>query len=392
MFFFAALIHAEQDTQISLQGIPYRTAMIELQDPDQLQADSQQEEVQNSFISAKMSEKYEDAVPLISVTAPSEKAKVCLVVSVNQDEILHSIPWIQRSAYHISLLFFLVVPLLVWLIHRYLLNPMRVLHRAMSEVENGTSQYQILERAKTTEFAELYAHFNQMILTQDRLGKELIDKETFGKRMELQNLQLQIRPHFLLNSFNLLYGLVTAGKTDSAQKMILYLSDYFRYIFRSDKELETYGNELKLIREYIGVARYRHPFISFEETHDEEVLSVPVPPLLIHNFIENVIKHALNPEGMTEIELTASYKDGKAVFMIEDDGRGMDAKLCSELSRPPEQNTIDAGKHVGIKNSWRRLQFFFGSTANILVTSQPGTGTLITLEYDCTPLERGDGI
>lgn len=58
--------------------------------------------------------------------------------------------------------------------------------------------------------------------------------------MELKNLQLQIHPHFLLNTFNLVYTLAQRKETGAIQDIVIYLSEYFRYIFRSGKSLELF--------------------------------------------------------------------------------------------------------------------------------------------------------
>ena len=69
---------------------------------------------------------------------------------------------------------------------------------------------------------------------------EVYEKELDRKQMELSNLQLQIRPHFLLNTFNLIYTLAQRGQEKDVQQVILYLSDYFRYLFRSGRNLEIF--------------------------------------------------------------------------------------------------------------------------------------------------------
>ncbi len=74
--------------------------------------------------------------------------------------------------------------------------------------------------------------------------------------------------------------------------MILYLSDYFRYIFRSEKELELLPQELKLIEGYARIASVRYSgMVELAVDLDPELSYVRMPPLLLHNFIENAVKH-----------------------------------------------------------------------------------------------------
>lgn len=328
-----------------------------------------------------------DTPEQITTVCTSDKADIYLNLSVEKKEIIQNLPLLQRAGVIISFVFCLVLPFIIWFLYHYLLKPIHILLEAMNTVKSGKWDHQIEETAKSNEFEELYDNFNSMIRAQERMKQEIIEKEVYAKKMELQTLQLQIRPHFLLNSFNLLYGLVTMNKIESSQKMILYLSDYFRYIFRSGKELELYEKEVALIRNYIDVARLRHPFISFEEEHDQEVQYVAVPPLLIHNFIENILKHALNVKGMTAIRLTAGYENGIATFVIMDDGRGMEESVVEAINSKNFKKD-DESIHIGIENAYQRINSFYGESASLTVKSTLGEGTTVIIRVPCIPEKR----
>ena len=319
----------------------------------------------------------------------SEKADATLYISVDKQEITQNLPLLQRAGVGISVLFCLALPLIIFFLHKWLLKPVRTLLNAMNAVQEGDLDYQIEEKAESNEFGSLYENFNQMITAQVEMNKEIVEKETYARKMEFQTLQLQIRPHFLLNFFNLLYGLIASKKLESSQRLILYLSDYFRYIFRSGKDMELYEKEINLITNYIGVARLRYPFISFEEEHDDEVLNVEVPPLLIHNFIENVLKHGLKVKGMTSIRLRASYRDGFTEFVIEDDGRGIDAAEVEAINEGRFEKD-DTTVHVGLQNSWQRIKYFYGDSAILHVESVLGEGTKVTIRVPYDINEEGE--
>lgn len=324
---------------------------------------------------------------VIESVCKSDKSDLYLHIQVDESEVVRNLPLFQRIGGLISGIFVCLLPVLIAFIYISLIRPIKILQNAMNEIQKGAWDYQIQNKGNSNEFEQLYSNFNRMVTAQNEMSRELVEKETYAKDMELENLQMQIRPHFLMNSFNLLYGLVAMGKNDSAQQMILYLSDYFRYIVRSGKELELYGEELDLIRNYIGVARLRYPFVSFEEKHDEDVLRAPVPPLLIHNFVENVFKHRLKPKGITKIQLSAAWEDGKAIFQIEDDGRGMSQDIVDAMNTGVFKQE-DMKVHVGMKNAYYRIRNFFGEDARLDVKSALREGTTIIIQYRCE-LEKG---
>src|SRR6202035_1793695 len=73
---------------------------------------------------------------------------------------------------------------------------------------------------------------------------------------ELKALQAQINPHFLFNSLNTLYGTIDRGNVE-ARRLVLNLSDVFRYLLRSDRTLIEIREELKIVRAYLEIEELR---------------------------------------------------------------------------------------------------------------------------------------
>ena len=125
--------------------------------------------------------------------------------------------------------------------------------------------------------------------------------------------------------------------------------------------------------------------------YDPEIHLIRVPPLLLHNFVENVIKHAVRQGEVTHIGLVGTYENGEVIFQIMDDGPGIDPEKLKELNESMRQKSSD-GTHVGYYNSMRRLKYFYGEKADITIAAALGEGTSVTvrfpynleeLEYEC---------
>ncbi len=218
-----------------------------------------------------------------------------------------------------------------------------------------------------------------LIVPLKNLKIENYEKELEREKMELKNLQLQIRPHFLLNTFNLVFALAKRHENEAIQEIILYLSDYFRYLFRSEKSLELFGREQSLIEGYIKMAQIRYPdsiMISYE--YDSKISLVRLPPLLLHNFVENIVKHVVKKGKLTQIRITGQYEKGIATFRIMDNGQGIPEERVKELDSAMRQNAF-SGISVGFSNSLKRIKYFYGEGADILISSAVGEGTCITL-------------
>lgn len=213
---------------------------------------------------------------------------------------------------------------------------------------------------------------------------ESYEKELEKRKIELRNIQMQIQPHFLLNTFNLINNLAVKNEGRAIQDVITYLSDYFRYTFRSNKELDLYGKEQRMIEEYIQVMNIRYPGrIQLYFMIDPEICFVRIPPMLLHNFIENSIKHGMKANQVLHITLNGEWNEECVIFEIIDDGNGMDPKTLTQVQKmiSGEQKMDEINAHTGFINSIKRLKYYYGETAKLNVYSEKGQMTVVTIEF-----------
>lgn len=274
-----------------------------------------------------------------------------LTICVDKRSVLGDLPGFQLFNRIISFLYLALIPVLYLVLSRLLFNP-------YSKAENELLKVKI----------------------------ENYEYENARQKMEMENLQLQIRPHFLQNTFNLLYELAQKNETMQMQSIILYLSDYFRHIFRNDKEVELFQKELKLVDEFIKMASIKYDGnVKIEYQIDPEIYLVRVPPLLIHNFVENAIKHGIKEKKTLHIKLEGYYQNFQVIFIISDDGNGMSKEILEKSQRIllKDVGGVDHS-HIGLYNSVKRLKYIYGNDATVWIESEIGEGTsvMITIPYN----------
>ena len=304
---------------------------------------------------------------------------VFLTASVSKRDINNSISFMQYAQILFFVLYLVMIPLLYDLMRKNVGKPLNTLNSAHAELQKGNEDYRISQISGAREFQESYDSFNQMASSLQTLQKEVLDKELANKQLQIDYLQLQIRPHFLLNSFNVLYTLIQNGQREPSQQMILFLSDYFRYLFRSGSEMQLFSKERKLIEDYMNITKIYYPS-SFEVSYqlDPNLDLMRVPPLLLHSFMENIIAHALLPDRQVHIVFSGEYEDGVVTFYISDDGKGMDEQAIESINHIRDI-PIDDGKNVGIKNSIYRLKHYYGEDASVVCESEVNVGTTFTI-------------
>lgn len=324
---------------------------------------------------------FEAPAGMMCVERESSIGHFKIQMCVPESEGYTSLSPFQMLCFGFAFLYILLIPLLIYLIHRMILQPLKKVSQAMEHLRNGEQDYRMtIHMQDADEFVAVSQTFNDMADRIRNLRIANYEKELERQRIELRNLQLQIRPHFLMNMFNLLYSFAQIENYQDIQKLALYLSEYFRYLFQSGKELQPFHQELNLIKRYMEIAALRYPDccdVVYEI--DPEALEVEIPPLLIHNFVENIFKHIVNYDKKLHLRIEA-YTDGdEAIFLIADDGPGMEPQMVESINHGMFTKKEDDRIHVGIENSYRRMKYFYGDKGNLTVESELGQGTCFSV-------------
>ncbi|MDO4285466.1 MAG: histidine kinase [Eubacteriales bacterium] len=268
----------------------------------------------------------------------------------------------------------------IWrLLRQCVIRPLRLLQEAMRELEQERLDYRIGEpdREETIEFRYLYAAFNHM-------AEEIELSRAKDKKMyeaELANLRLQVNPHMLLNSFNMIYSLAQSRNYACIQEYSLLLVDYFRYALRESDRFVTLEKEMQFVESYIAIQKIRFPgaFTSVYQI-DEGCGQALVLPLLIQNFVENAMKYALMPDKTIEVLINIRREGERLLISVCDTGRGMKPEILSCLQEGRRYEDRMGRQHIGVWNCRRRMTLFYGEEASLKILSVQGEGTQVWLD------------
>jgi two-component system LytT family sensor kinase len=189
----------------------------------------------------------------------------------------------------------------------------------------------------------------------------------------LDALQRQINPHFLFNTLNSIASLVRS-QPEQARTMTVKLANILRALLKDHDAYVPLREELKFTDDYldIEVVRFGADKLRVEKEIDPRTLEVLVPSILLQPLIENSIKHGLEPRIHGGTVILRSRLDGDYISIeVADDGVGMNN------GTGPERHT---GSGIGMKNVQERLEVLYGNQARFKVTSNPGRGTIVSIE------------
>jgi hypothetical protein len=144
----------------------------------------------------------------------------------------------------------------------------------------------------------------------------MAELQTKLAQAQLENLRLQVQPHFLFNTLNTI-STVMYEDVRAADAMITQLSDLLRLTLRASRAQEIpLGEELEIARLYMDLMQKR--FESKLRVHysiDPAVKSSLVPQLILQPLLENSLRHGMPAdEAGMDISVTAQRENGSARF------------------------------------------------------------------------------
>ncbi len=207
-----------------------------------------------------------------------------------------------------------------------------------------------------------------------RIELKLEEQKRLLLEARLDALQRQINPHFLFNTLNSIASLVRM-RPELAREMTVKLANILRALLKDHDTYVPLSDELRFTDDYldIEVVRFGADKLRVEKDIDPRTLEVMVPSILLQPLIENSIKHGLEPRihGGT-VTLRSRLEGDRILIEVADDGVGMGNRPQSALRR--------TGAGIGMKNVQERLEVLYGNQAQFNVVSNPGRGTLVSIE------------
>jgi len=188
--------------------------------------------------------------------------------------------------------------------------------------------------------------------------------ETLRARAELEALRSQLNPHFILNTFHALIGLVRRDPA-VAETALERLGDLLRYSLRIQREgLDEVKlrDEWSFVQSYLDLERLRlgdRLRVSFEAA--ETSLDCNVPSFALQTLVENAVRHAIAPrtEG-GHLAVSAQQVDGRLQIQVADEGPGAAAQPAAESQR------------LGLRLLQERLAALYGGQASLSLHAAAG--------------------
>jgi len=245
----------------------------------------------------------------------------------------------------------------------------------------------------SAETSRLADAFNTMIKRNMALVARVEKEEKKKREFELALIQLQIKPHFLYNTLDVISALAELGRDDEVITASRALADFYRAVLSRGKEIIRIGEEIENVVNYLYIQHIRYADVfDYEIRVDDEIRDYAILKLTLQPLVENAIYHGLKPKGGPgriiiegHMEKNAGEED-KVVITVSDDGVGIpDEKVAYFMKKNSGEKTRLS---FGIYNVDERIKLFFGNEYGLVLESKAGAGTAVRIEIPARSLGK----
>ena len=294
-----------------------------------------------------------------------------LVALKLNDESMTGIRNMITAAIYISIgIFVVTLSWFLYYVYKHLYVPVNLLlDRAFSCLEKGQLDYRIPEEASEP-FGKIYHTYNTAVDKLEYLMETEYRQKLLISEMNLKQLQAQINPHFMYNTYYTLYRLIQDEDWKNSSRLAEMLGTFFHYITRNGDTQKLLEDEVRHTLVYVQIQSMRFEDMELDiEPLPEEFSDIPVPRLILQPVFENVFQHAqktLNGEESLKIRMRYEQQDPNTLDIIAENNGNVKSDVVEKL-RNSLAHIDECSDLTGLLNIHKRLKLFYGEKAGLTV-------------------------
>ncbi len=280
---------------------------------------------------------------------------------------------IQIGIIVISGIYLLCLFLLIGIMERNIINPVRGLMNGMDSFAEGNFEIRVTADAAVGELKKLTYHFNSTIVRVKELMVNYKREEQEKNDFKLQALYAQMSPHFIYNSLNTIKWMAVINKQDNIRSLTEALIQLLMNVSKGNN-YNRISEEIDLILHYAVLQKARFMNFEIDIQAEDEVKNLIMKKFLIQPIVENSILHGFSrgniSGGLIRINI---YRDEKLHIRIEDNGKGFDTTAMWEQ----KDNNDKSHTNIGLQNIMQIIKLEYGDGYGISIESIKDQGTVI---------------
>ena len=306
-----------------------------------------------------------------------------IYVLVDYAEVFRNITLLEVFLSAVPIIITILSIIIILYIRQWMIKPITRHTERLSQFGGSIPPSEFFISEGILEIDKANDKLNKVIFDMQELKIREYHSQLELKKIELNYLKNQIRPHFYLNMLSMIHSMLQTKNYKEIEELTILTSNYLRHLFMANQDFSELKDEVQHIRDYLEIQRIRYGnSIYFSLDYNDDLQNTLVPSLLLQTFIENTIKHGFSFQDLFTILLSIKkVKTENSDYIqicIEDNGPGFSEEILSKLNQKQSLITED-GHHIGITNTIERLNLLYPNDYTITFKNNEEGGAKILL-------------
>lgn len=306
-----------------------------------------------------------------------------IYVLVDYAEVFRNITLLEVFLSAVPIIITILSIIIILYIRQWMIKPITRLTERLSQFGESIPPSEFFISEGILEIDKANDKLNKVIFDMQELKIREYHSQLELKKIELNYLKNQIRPHFYLNMLSMIHSMLQTKNYKEIEDLTILTSNYLRHLFMANQDFSELKDEVQHIKDYLEIQRIRYGNnIHFSLDYNSDLQNTLVPSLLLQTFIENTIKHGFSFQDLFTILLSikkVKTEDSDYIqICIEDNGPGFSEEILSKLNQKQSLITED-GHHIGITNTIERLNLLYPNDYTITFENNEEGGAKILL-------------
>ncbi|WP_049521063.1 sensor histidine kinase [Streptococcus mitis] len=306
-----------------------------------------------------------------------------IYVLVDYAEVFRNITLLEVFLSAVPIIITILSIIIILYIRQWMIKPITRLTERLSQLGDSIPPSEFFISEGILEIDKANDKLNKVIFDMQELKIREYHSQLELKKIELNYLKNQIRPHFYLNMLSMIHSMLQTKNYKEIEELTILTSNYLRHLFMANQDFSELKDEVQHTKDYLEIQRIRYGnSIYFSLDYNDDLQNTLIPSLLLQTFIENTIKHGFSFQDLFTILLSIKkVKTENSDYIhicIEDNGPGFSEEILSKLNQKQSLITED-GHHIGITNTIERLNLLYPNDYTITFENNEEGGAKILL-------------
>ena len=306
-----------------------------------------------------------------------------IYVLVDYAEVFRNITLLEVFLSAVPIIITILSIIIILYIRQWMIKPITRLTERLSQLGDSIPPSEFFISEGILEIDKANDKLNKVIFDMQELKIREYHSQLELKKIELNYLKNQIRPHFYLNMLSMIHSMLQTKNYKEIEELTILTSNYLRHLFMANQDFSELKDEVQHIKDYLEIQRIRYGnSIYFSLNYNDDLQNTLVPSLLLQTFIENTIKHGFSFQDLFTILISikkVQTEDSDYIqICIEYNGPGFSEEILSKLNQKQSLITED-GHHIGITNTIERLNLLYPNDYTITFENNEEGGAKILL-------------